>query len=143
MHIQPPPFNKTIGVLAPSRERFQSIANILKVPCVWLAEPLVTPSPTIDMFVIDSDLLAADPARISRLRELYLQSTSRSRADTCDPGSSPISQEVAPPLLHSAGMAYFQKCTRQPLILSSLKPGRVIIYQYSDHFDADNSAQNT
>jgi len=138
-----PLFNKTIGILAQSRERFQSIASILKEPCVWLTEPSVGTSPIIDMFVIDSDLLAADPARISRLREFCLQSASRSKADMHAPASSPISQDGAAFLLHSEGMAYFQKCARQQPILSHLKPGRVIIYQYSDHFDTDNSVQNT
>lgn len=138
-----PPFNKTIGILAQSRERFQSIANILKEPCVWLTEPSAGAPSIIDMFVIDSDLLAADPVRISRLCELYLQFASRPRAVAHGTANSPINQEWAAPLQYSEGMAYFQKCALQQPILSHLKPGRVIIYQYSDHFDTDNSVQNT
>lgn len=138
-----PPFNKTIGILAQSRERFQSIANILKEPCVWLTVPSADAPPIINMFVIDSDLLAADPARISRLRELYLQFSSRSKAVAHGTANSPISQEWAATLPYSEGMAYLQKCAHQQPILSHLKPGRVIIYQYSDHFDTDNSIKNT
>ncbi len=130
---------QTIGVLAHSRERFQSIADFLKEPCVWLAEPAAdAPAPIVDTFIIDSDLLAAEPARIRRWREHYRLSASRTKTDT----RTPIHQNSAASRLNGERM-YFEETTHQKPLVPPIKPGRIIIYQCSEHLDADNSVQNT
>lgn len=111
--------NNTIGVLAPSRERFHSIAAILDEPCVWLGEPLDGEFvPLVDTFVIDAELLTTDPGCVRKWRELCRQPTAPAEggAGACECAS----RQPAPP-----------------------RAGRVIIYQCSDHLDADNPAQNT
>lgn len=107
---------KTTGVFAPSRERFQSIAALLKEPCVWLAEPAADdPAPAVDTFIIDSDLLAADPMRVRKWHEHYRSPTPPVRVDKYAPAGLP----------------------------PSLNPKRIIIYQCPEHLDADNPLQNT
>lgn len=115
-------FSKTIGVLAPSRERFHSIASVLDEPCVWLDEPPDGElAPQVDMFVIDSELLAADPESVRKWRELCRQSVVVAPTGAPGVGGSECAcRQVVPP-----------------------GAGRVIIYQCSEHCDADNSAQNT
>lgn len=114
-------FSNTIGVLAPSRERFHLIAAVLDEPCVWLDEPpadeLVA---LVDMFVIDSELLAEDPESVRKWCEFCRQSVAPARTGTPGGACECACRQVVPP-----------------------KAGRVIIYQCSDHLDADNSAQNT
>lgn len=112
-------FSKTIGVLAPSRERFHSIATVLDEPCVWLDEPLDGEFvPLVDTFVIDAELLTTDPGCVRKWRELCRQPTAPAEggAGACECAS----RQPAPP-----------------------RAGRIIIYQCSDHLDADNPAQNT
>ncbi len=115
-------FSNTIGVLAPSRERFHLIAAVLDEPCVWLDEPPVGELvPLVDMFVIDSEQLAADPGSVRKWRELCRQSLAPAQTGALGGGACECAcGQVVPP-----------------------KAGRVIIYQCSEHPDADNPAQNT
>ena len=128
---------KIIGVLAPSRERFQSIANLLREPCVWLTEPLADdPAPAADTFIIDSDSLPENYYNIVKCYEHYRPSVPSARADRHESAASPAS------LPRGEGVIYLQESLGQQSI-PLLKPGQVVIYQCADHLDADNPLQNT
>ncbi len=128
---------KIIGVLAPSRERFQSIANLLKEPCIWLSEPLAdAPAAGVDTVIVDSRLLAKSAVSIIQWHGQCRVSASPGRADRHESVASPTS------LLRGEGVAHLQESPCQQST-SPLRPGRIVIYQCADHLDDDKSLENT